>query len=62
MNRKEAARLLDLLQVAVIHGTENYEAIRERILDAMTVTTVEQNVGTIEKGANVTGVKIDRLG
>lgn len=71
MNRKEAVNLLTSYLAAVRahdtlgHTEERWDSVFElynAVLDAMTATTIEQNVGTIEAGATVTGVKIDRLG
>ena len=63
MNRKDADTMLSAFEGAVRGGDRILATrLRAEILDAMVATTIEQNVGTIEKGANVTGVKIDRLG
>ena len=63
MNREEALRLLGEFEAGIkTNYTWGIDILRNRVLDAMTATTIEQNVGTVEAGAKVVGVKIDRLG
>ena len=63
MNRTQARGTLKAFELRLLAGAnKDVDMIRELILDAMTATTIEQNVGTIEAGAKVVGVKIDRLG
>ena len=54
MKREEAEDVLNAFIASWWDSELDYGALRDRILDAMTATTIEQNVGAVEAGAWLT--------